>query len=532
MTAGVVEQWIAADPDPVTRAELQQLLDTGADLGDRFAGPLSFGTAGLRGPVRAGPNGMNVAVVTRTAAGLATWLRGRGSHGGVVVVGRDARHGSGEFAAAAAEVLSAAGFDVRVLPRPLPTPVLAFAVRSLGAAAGVQVTASHNPAGDNGVKVYLAGGAQIVPPDDTGIEAAIADVGAAIDVPQASAHAVVGDELVAAYLDRVAALPRGVSRSLRIALTPLHGVGGAVAVAALGRSGFTDVHVVAAQSEPDPNFPTVAFPNPEEPGACDALLALAAEVDADLAVALDPDADRCALGVRGPHGWRMLRGDETGVLLGGHVLDGTREHDPLVASTLVSSQLLSRVAAARGVRHAETLTGFKWLMRAGPGLVYAYEEAIGHCVDPDAVRDKDGISAAVVAADLAAGLKAERRSLLDVLDDLAVEHGLHAGDQLSLRVAELAEINTLMAQLRASLPSELDGTTVVAQDLAPRTDAVVLHGDGVRVVVRPSGTEAKLKCYLEVVVPVASREALPAARTDAAERLTRVREQVRSALGA
>jgi phosphomannomutase len=532
--AGDVAAWIDADPDPATRAELHALLDAGesAELADRFTGPLVFGTAGLRGPVRAGPNGMNVAVVVRTTAGLAQWLQDNGSGGGVVVVGRDARVGSEDFCAAAAQVLQAAGHDVRVLPRPLPTPLVAYAVRALGAVAGVQVTASHNPPADNGYKLYLAGGAQIVPPEDRAIEAAVAAVGPAVDVPRAPGHTVLDDTLVEAYLDRVASLPRGRARDLRIALTPLHGVGRDTCVEALRRAGFDDVHVVASQAEPDPAFPTVAFPNPEEPGAADAVLALAAEVGADLVVALDPDADRCALGVPGPDGWRMLRGDETGVLLGAHVLDHTEVPDPLVATTIVSSQLLGAVAAARGVRHAETLTGFKWLVRAGDGLVYAYEEAIGHCVDPEVVRDKDGISAAVVAADLAATLKADGRTLLDVLDDLALAHGLHAGDQLSVRVQDVSEIGAMMARLRADLPTELDGVPVAAQELLPRTDGVTLRGAGIRVVVRPSGTEPKLKCYLEVVVPVGSRSDLDDARTEAAGRLGRVRDQLRAVLGA
>ncbi|MEO6880468.1 MAG: phospho-sugar mutase [Mycobacteriaceae bacterium] len=553
MSLGVeraVRAWIAGDPDPVTRAELQVLLDAGADaeLTERFASPLAFGTAGLRGPVRAGPNGMNVAVVVRTTAGVARWLVDKGFTGGVVVIGRDARFGSEEFCRAAAQVLAAAGFDVRVLPSPLPTPVLAYAVRALDAVAGIQVTASHNPPADNGYKLYSRGGAQIVPPDDEEIESAIEMVGAAASVPRSPAVSVLDAALLQSYLDRVAALPRGTAKNLRIALTPMHGVGGEVCVEALRRAGFDDVHVVASQAQPDPSFPTVAFPNPEEPGAADAVLALAAEVGADLAVALDPDADRCALGVPGPHGWRMLRGDETGVLLGVHVLDGcppaappanppanppaAPAGAPLVASTIVSSQLLGAVAAARGVRHAETLTGFKWLVRAGDGLVYAYEEAIGHCVDPDAVRDKDGISAAVLAADLTATLASSGRTLLDVLDELAVAHGMHAGDQLAVRVSEVGEIATMMARLRAELPTDLGGVAVTAEDLRPRTDAVVLRGDGVRVVVRPSGTEPKLKCYLEVVVDVGSPAELENARSVGDARLRQIREQLRIALGA
>ncbi|WP_277601699.1 phospho-sugar mutase [Rhodococcus sp. X156] len=541
-----VQDWLDGDPDESTRVELAALAAADApELAQRFAGPLRFGTAGLRGPVRAGPNGMNVAVVVRTTAGLARWLGEHGHGGGVVVVGRDARHGSAAFAEATAQVLRAAGFAVRQLPRPLPTPVLAFAVRDWGAVAGVQVTASHNPAADNGYKLYLAGGAQLVPPTDAEIETATAAVGPANQVPRQpdpQPDAGPAEALLQAYLDRVAALPRGRERRLRVALTPLHGVGGQAGVEALRRAGFTDVHVVAAQAEPDPDFPTVAFPNPEEPGACDLLLALAAEVDADLAVALDPDADRCAVGVPTPDGWRMLRGDELGVLLGQHVLatlgaapgapDTADAADPLVASTVVSSRLLAAVAAEHGARHAETLTGFKWLVRAGEGLVYAYEEAIGYCVDPDAVRDKDGISAAVLACDLAATLRAQGRGLPDVLDELALRHGLHAGDQVSVRVQHVEQSSAMMQRLRAALPTALDGSTVAAEDLRPRTDAVVLRGADVRVVVRPSGTEPKLKCYLEVVAPVADRASLPAARAQAAARLERLRTEVLALLGA
>nr|WP_206037689.1 phospho-sugar mutase [Rhodococcus sp. HNM0569] len=503
---------------------------TGDALAERFAGHLTFGTAGLRGPVRAGPNGMNVAVVTRATAGLAAWLADRCLGGGTVVVGRDARHGSEAFARAAAEVLSAAGFVVVLLPRPLPTPLVAFTVRRLRAVAGVQITASHNPAGDNGYKVYLSGGAQVVAPADTEIEAAIARVGPAAAVPRTAVEAT-GDELVEQYLDRVARLPRQRRRDVRIALTPLHGVGGETALAALHRAGFDDVHVVEAQYAPDPDFPTAPFPNPEEAGTTDALLALAAEVDADLAVALDPDADRCALGVRDREGWRMLTGDEAGVLLADHVL-AYAAADPLVATTIVSSTLLGEIAAAHGARYARTLTGFKWLTRAGDGLVYAYEEALGICADPDAVRDKDGMSAAVVAADLVAALAAEGRTLPDRLDDFAVEHGVHVGGQLSHRVDRLGEIADTMASLRADPPRELAGVPVEVTDLqqvrgALRTDAVILAGrdraGGVRVVVRPSGTEPKLKCYLEVTEPVPGIEALARVRASAHERLGRVR---------
>lgn len=487
---------------------------------------LRFGTAGLRGPLREGPDGMNVTTVSRATAGLADWLRERCLGGGAVVVGRDARHGSAEFATATAEIFTAAGFPVTLLPDPVPTPVVAFAVRELGAVAGVQITASHNPPADNGYKVYLDGGSQLIAPADTEIEQRIERVVEPVARQPVSPS---GAELVDRYLARVAELPAllggsGERAGVRIALTALHGVGGELAVRALAAAGFHDVHVVDEQFAPDPDFPTVAFPNPEEPGATDLLLALAERVDADVAIALDPDADRCALGVRGPQGLRMLRGDETGVLLADYVLR-TGPADPLVATTIVSSRLLSKLAAARSARYAETLTGFKWLARAGEGLVYAYEEAIGHCVDPSRVRDKDGISAAVAAADLVALLKARGRTLVDELDSYAVEFGLHVGDQVSLRLPDQAAATALAAALRAEPPSDIAGTPVKFTDQAQvrgrmRTDALIFDADDFRIVVRPSGTEPKLKCYLEVFAAVSDRAGLADARHSAGRRLT------------
>ncbi|SDN42234.1 phospho-sugar mutase [Allokutzneria albata] len=540
-------RWIADDLDPADREEMQRLLGKAMvgeqeaidELADRMRAPLSFGTAGLRGPVRPGPNGMNRAVVVRTTAGLGDWLAASGKSRGVVVVGRDARHGSEQFHRDVAGVLTAAGFDVRVLPRPLPTPVLAFAVRKLNAVAGVQVTASHNPPADNGYKVYLDAGSQIVPPADREIEAAIAKVGAAVVVPTAEGWTTLGEDLVQSYVDRAASLPRSPERALRIAATTLHGVGAATLREVLASAGFTDVHLVAEQEQPDPDFPTVSFPNPEEPGAADLLLQLASTVDADVAVALDPDADRCALGVRERDGsWRMLRGDETGALLGERVLstlDRSVHPDPLVAATIVSSELLRSVAAKHNARYDETLTGFKWLVRAGDGngtgLVYAYEEAIGHCVDPDVVRDKDGISAAVLACDLAASLKVSGRSLLDALDDLAVAHGLHLTDQVSLRVQDLGVIGRTMARLRAEPPAELAGTAVTVSDLRPKADVLTMRGPGLRVLVRPSGTEPKVKAYLEIVEPVAGAAELDDARKRGRERLSALREEISALLG-
>ncbi|MEU7769128.1 phospho-sugar mutase [Nocardia sp. NPDC049190] len=488
---------------------------------------LRFGTAGLRGPLQDGPDGMNVTTVTRATAGIVAWLRGRCLGGGAVIVGRDARHGSTEFATATAEIFAAAGFSVTMLPRPLPTPVVAFAVRDMGAVAGVQITASHNPATDNGYKVYLDGGAQLIAPADTEIERCIEAVAEPVArTPVAAAN----DDVVRRYLRRVAELPAllggpGERARIRIALTPLHGVGGDLAVRALASAGFTDVHVVGEQFEPDPDFRTVAFPNPEEPGATDLLLALASRVGADVALALDPDADRCAVGIPLPdRSWRMLRGDETGVLLGARVL-GTAGPGALVATTIVSSRLLSKLAPARGGRYAETLTGFKWLARAGDGLVYAYEEAIGHCVDPVTVRDKDGISAAVLIADLVAAVKAAGRTLSDELDDYAMEFGLHSGDQVSLRLASAEAAAAVVARVRASPPDDIAGEPVKYIDQLQvrgrmRTDALIFEGSSSRLVIRPSGTEPKLKCYLEVVEPVGTRADLAAARAAAHVRLS------------
>lgn len=543
---------------------------------------LRFGTAGLRGPLQDGPDGMNVETVSRASAGIAAWLRDRCLGGGLVIVGRDARHGSAEFAEATAEVFAAAGFSVLPLPRPLPTPVVAYAVRALGAVAGVQITASHNPATDNGYKLYLDGGSQLVPPADAEIERHIDAVHGRIPrsdpapsapkpgllglADDASIEAM-GDEIVRRYSSRVAQLPNLIGgetpaafpesgaepihqaggsgprssdghtplgripaerADIRIALTAMHGVGGELATAALRAAGFSDIVVVTEQFAPDPDFPTVSFPNPEEPGASDLLLELAERLEADVAIALDPDADRCAVGVPGPDGWRMLRGDETGVLLGDFVLR-TAAPDALVATTIVSSRLLSKLAPARGARYAETLTGFKWLARAGEGLVYAYEEAIGHCVDPSSVRDKDGISAAVLAADLVAQLKAAGQTVDEVLDAYAVEFGVHAGDQVSLRLADAEEAAGVVARLREAPPTDIAGEPVRLTDMAAvrgpmRTDALIFEGESLRVVVRPSGTEPKLKCYLEVVEPVISVAAIGPAKAAAALRLSYIRE--------
>jgi phosphomannomutase len=526
--------WLEDDPDPASRDELRAVLDqlpaSAAELGDRFARTLEFGTAGLRGPLRAGPNGMNLAVVTKAAAGLVGWLAARGARG-PLIIGYDARYGSKAFAEQTARVAAGAGRDALVLPRPLPTPVLAYAIRKLGGAAGVMVTASHNPPQDNGYKVYLGDGAQIVPPVDREIEAAIQAVARIADVPLGEPGEVLGDDIVASYVDgAVTVLDPDTSRDLAVAYTPLHGVGAAVLAAAFARAGFARPAVVPEQAEPDPAFPTVAFPNPEEPGAIDRVVALATANGADIAIANDPDADRCAVAIPDPvRGWRMLRGDEVGVLIADHMM--RRGKRGLYATTIVSSSLLKAMCAARDVPYGETLTGFKWIVRAGEGLVFGYEEALGYCVAPDHVRDKDGITAALTVAELAAGLKAELRTLADRLDDLASEFGVYVTDQLSVRVDAPHEIQDIMAHVRQKTPDAfLDDPVTAVEDLLPDADVVILRTESARVVVRPSGTEPKLKAYLEVVEQVVDDD-VAGARERATASVRALRTETAAALG-
>ncbi|WP_399086729.1 phospho-sugar mutase [Streptomyces sp. BBFR2] len=548
----LAQTWLAEDPDPQTRDELSRLIDAGdvSELADRFAGTLQFGTAGLRGELGAGPMRMNRAVVIRAAAGLAAYLKGRGDGDGLVVIGYDARHKSADFARDTAAVMVGAGLRAAVLPRPLPTPVLAFAIRQLGAVAGIEVTASHNPPRDNGYKVYLGDGSQIVPPADGEIAAEIAAIGSLHDVPRPeSGWQTLGDDVLTAYLERTdAVLTPGSPRDARVVYTPMHGVGRDTLLAAFARAGFPAPLVVAEQAEPDPEFPTVAFPNPEEPGAMDLAFATAraAGDGVDLVIANDPDADRCAVAVPAPGtdaGWRMLRGDEVGALLAAHLV--SKQASGTFATTIVSSSLLSRIAAAATLPYEETLTGFKWLARVD-GLRYAFEEALGYCVDPEGVRDKDGITAALLITELAAELKRSGRTLTDLLDDLAVEYGLHATDQLSVRVEDLSLIAGAMRRLREAPPATLAGLPVAeAEDLSrgtaslPPTDGLryTLAGAperGVaagRVVVRPSGTEPKIKCYLEVVLPVAAADALHGTRERAAEVLAELKADLGEAAG-
>jgi phosphomannomutase len=391
----------------------------------------------------------------------------------------------------------------------LPTPVLAFAVGHFGAVAGVMVTASHNPPQDNGYKVYAHDGAQIVPPMDTEIEAAIRAVESVRAIELSRDYRTLDDSVVDAYVTAVAGLVRSdTPRELDVVHTALHGVGAPVVRAVFAAAGFSAPSEVGEQAEPDPDFSTVSFPNPEEPGAMDLALALAGREQADLIIANDPDADRCAVGARfpavgdRPAGWRMLRGDEVGVLLADWLLRGGLRGT--YATTIVSSTMLSAMAAGHGVGYAETLTGFKWISRAAPDLVYGYEEALGYAVAPGLVRDKDGISAALLIAELAASLKAEGSSLPHRLAELAAEYGLHATSQLSWRVTDLSAISRAMRRLRAQPPTRLLGRQVSVTDLAPDNDVLILRFDGGRVVVRPSGTEPKCKAYLELVLPVTS----------------------------
>jgi phosphomannomutase len=552
---GEARAWMADDPSPADRAELEDLLAAAgqpgaagqaalAELADRFAGRLEFGTAGLRGAMGAGPNRMNRAVVRAATMGLARWLHERwpaAAQAGVVL-GWDARHRSAGFAEEAACVLTGAGIPVHLLPGRSPTPLLAFAVRHLSAAAGVMITASHNPPADNGYKLYLGDGAQIVPPVDAQIEAAIREVGplpsvplGPLDGPLVTRH---GPGIAEAYLAAVlAATPQpGAARDLTLVYTPLHGVAGSLMLQAIERAGYPAPHVVAAQAEPDPGFPTVSFPNPEEPGALDLALAEAGRLGADLVLASDPDGDRLAVAVPDPGaggGWRPLTGDQVGSLLGAFLLDVTAG-DPaperrLVASTVVSSVMLASIAAAAGVKYAETLTGFKWIVRAAddqPGrrFVFGYEEALGYAVG-DVVRDKDGISAALALLSLASRARAGRQGLLDRWDALEAAHGVHLRAQLTVPTRAPGEI---MAGLRAAPPAELAGQPVLdVADLAgggplPPSDVLIFRLLGSRVVVRPSGTEPKLKCYLEVVEPV-SDGGLAAARDRAAARMAPLR---------
>ena len=528
-------QWASHDPDPATASSLSADIEAAqrgdeeaaARVGAAMNGPLQFGTAGLRGVVGPGESRMNLAVVIRATAGLCEVVKRHATGTPTLVVGCDARYGSSEFATAACRVASAAGVRVLALPQANPTPLTSFAVRHYGADAGVMVTASHNPAPDNGYKVYLGGsvvtgdgqGVQIVPPFDAEIAAAIEATPPADQVPM-------NDDLVEAvdprdeYVAEAVKLASGdeaARADLRIVLTAMHGVGAPLTSRVLEEAGFTHVSLVAAQAEPDPDFPTVPFPNPEEAGALDMAIEQARAEGADLIIAVDPDADRCALAVPDPGaeaGWSPLSGDQIGCLLGEFL--AARGLEGSLANSIVSSRLLARIAEAHGLVHHTTLTGFKWIARA-PKLAFGYEEAIGFCPNPQIARDKDGIASSVVAASLFAALKVEGRTAWDELDRLAHVHGLHVTGPLTFRVEEIEQITAGMARLRAQPPSVLAGSPVVeVSDLSegyrglPPTDGVLVVTEaGDRVIARPSGTEPKLKCYLEVILSAPEGEPVP-----------------------
>lgn len=535
------QQWLERDPS--TRDELTALMsaadagdtDARAELDDCFRGPLTFGTAGLRGALGPGPNRMNRLVVQRAAAGFAAYLNAHG--GGAVVIGYDARHLSDVFAHDSAAVFSGAGLATMVLPEPLPTPVLAFAIKYLGAAAGVMVTASHNPPRDNGYKVYL-GGSQIVPPADDEISRAIEAIGD--HIPTADEWMTLDTGIIDAYIARTAGLiPRHAPRDIRTVYTALHGVGGRVIERVFGEAEFPLPIRVTSQFTPDPDFPTVPFPNPEESGAIDLALATARECGADLVIANDPDADRCAIAIPDGDDWRMLHGDEVGILLAWWLAT-----DPLTqpirpgtvfAQSLVSSTMLEPLAHSRGFGYARTLTGFKWIARV-PDLTYGYEEALGYCVDPHAVADKDGISAALIFTQLTAHLTAAGRSIPEVLDELAMEFGVYASGQVSIRVADTAMIAQLLQRIRTHPPTELAARVVsTVTDLAagawdlPPTDGIMFEIEGdARVIIRPSGTEPKIKAYVQVAVPVVRD--LAEARGSAHRELTALESATRDLL--
>ncbi|SMG12861.1 phosphomannomutase [Agreia pratensis] len=550
--------WLAQDPDDETRSELSALIeaagsgDTSAldDLRDRFETRLAFGTAGLRGEIAAGPNRMNRVLVSQAAAGLAAYLIERAVDGDPtsIVIGYDGRKNSAVFATDTAEIMAGAGIRAILLPRLLPTPLVAFAVRHLDVSAGVMVTASHNPPNDNGYKVYLGGidqGSQIVSPADAEIATHILRIAAeenVLELPRSDAYEIAPESVVEAYISQTAELASRPAVQPKVVYTAMHGVGWQTFRAVLEAAGFDEPTVVRQQIDPDSAFPTVSFPNPEEPGALDLAFRTAREVDADLVIANDPDADRLAIAIRdssSPATFRALTGNEVGALLGWRAaenLDAAARDEQTASGTLacsiVSSPALRAVAAEYGLEFAETLTGFKWVSRT-PGLAFGFEEALGYLVNPSTVRDKDGISAALALLDLASGLAARGLTLDDQLDAFSMRFGHFASGQVSVRVTDLSQITRVMARLRAEPPAEIGGIRVSSIDdllgadgVLPSSDVLRIHlDDGSRVMVRPSGTEPKLKVYLDTQ---SSDGTLDERRTAAAEALSRLEEGVRA----
>jgi len=505
-----VIDWIKHDPDPKTAKQLQQWLDEDnlEKLTQSFNGFLQFGTAGLRGPIGPGPSCMNRAVVSRAASGIATFMKKHGLKS--AVIGRDARHGSAEFAKDSAEILAGAGFKTYVLPRELPTPVLAFAVNKLKADVGIMVTASHNPAIDNGYKVYLGGvvngvnfhGSQIISPIDTEISDFISK--AVLAPNRITSYETVSESVITDYINSVTAICQ-TPNQLKIVYTALHGVGAETFLQVFKKAGFADPILVREQEKPNPDFPTTPFPNPEESGAIDLALKYAKHEQADLVIANDPDADRCAFAINDPdHGWRMLRGDEVGAIVGKYLIDKDRINNGAFANSLVSSSLLGKMAKKAGVEFHETLTGFKWISKIS-NLTFGYEEALGYCIDPKLVNDKDGISVGLLIAQIAGELRDAGISLSDYLNLIGDEYGFHKTDQISIRVSDLSFISTLLNKFVANPPASLTGSGLISsEDLSksktmPTPGIRCYYNDGIRVIVRPSGTEPKLKCYIEVV---------------------------------
>jgi phosphomannomutase len=539
MDLGLKEEvalWIADDPDPVTASALQALLDAGDErkLRSYFNGFLEFGTAGLRGPNGPGPSCMNRAVVGRTAAGIAQYMKKRGFNR--VVIGRDARHGSYEYAIESAEIFSGAGCEVFLLPRALPTPVLAYATKALSADIGIMVTASHNPPADNGYKVYvgpMADGisytnSQIITPTDGLIAEEIRAITELSTQPRGSKWSVVTEEIIEEYIARTATLGSKPG-SLKIVYTAMHGVGTQTLTQVFEKAGFPPLILVAEQSEPDPDFPTVAFPNPEEPGAIDLAISTARAHKADLVIANDPDADRCAAAIKERDGqWRMLRGDELGVIFGEWI--ARTAPTGTFGNSIVSSSILRKISAHYGINFEEVLTGFKWLAKI-EDLAFGYEEAIGYAVDSETVNDKDGISAALLLAQIATTLAEQGKDLNDLLDEVWARHGFHGTEQISIRVADMGAITALLTRLRTMPPRETAGRTVESiDDLAAPTDGLpptdgirIWLSGGIRIIIRPSGTEAKLKCYIEVI---------SANREKAEAELSSLRQPLRDLLGA
>ena len=507
-----VQAWISDDPDPLTALQLQTLLDSGdeATLKKYFNGFLQFGTAGLRGPVGPGPSCMNRAVVGRTAAGIVEYMKQRGMT--KVVIGRDARYGSEDYTFETAEIMSGAGMDVYILPRPLPTPVLAFATAHLKCDIGIMVTASHNPPQDNGYKVYIGptadginyASSQIISPTDGFIAAEIDAITSLKALPRAKTWIVLGEEVVTEYIKRTSALaPR--PGDITIVYTAMHGVGTETVQRVFNHAGFATLLLVDEQCAPDPDFPTVVFPNPEEPGAIDLALKKARDFGADLVIANDPDADRCAVAINDPKvGWRMLRGDELGIVLGEWI--ARSKPTGIFANSIVSSSALRKICTHYGITFEEVLTGFKWLAKI-EDLAFGYEEAIGYAVDSENVNDKDGISAAIFVAQIAMDLKRDGLTISDLLNEVWARHGFHGTEQISIRVTDMSAITRVLTRLRQNPPQEIAGRAVESiDDLAAPTSALpptdglrIWLAGGIRVIVRPSGTEAKMKCYIEVI---------------------------------